>query len=196
MSYQFADHAANVYMIDTNMFDFPNYNAAYLIKGRDLVLIDTGLPNQYEMLRKGIHKHGFSFSDISSIFITHEHPDHCGNVGHIIRENPNVKVFCHPRTSIHLIDPSIEDSKRKQQLLPQMAARFGTMLPVPSSKIQELNDGDSFDLGGGERLKIIFTPGHQPGGLVILAEKNMGLFINDLVGCFLPDADNFFLIFS
>ena len=35
----------------------------------------------------------------------------------------------------------------------------------------------------------MFSPGHQPSGLVIFEEKNKGLFINDLVGSYFPDAD-------
>jgi hypothetical protein len=58
-----------------------------------------------------------------------------------------------------------------------MAARFVEMVPVPPSRIEHLSDGDTFDLGNGERLKIIFSPGHQPSGIVILEEKNKGLFI-------------------
>jgi len=72
---------------------------------------------------------------------------------------------------------------------PQMAARFGEQLPVPSSRIHFLKDGQIFDLGNNIRLRIIFTPGHQPSGLIIFDEKNNGVFINDLVGnCFI-DAD-------
>ena len=70
-----------------------------------------------------------------------------------------------------------------------MIARFGQMEPEPPSQINFLKDGDIFDLGGGERLRIISAPGHQPSGIVIYEEKNKGLFINDLVGLYLSDAD-------
>jgi len=41
---QYSNKADNVYLIDTKMFDFDDYNAAYLVKGKELVLIDTGIP--------------------------------------------------------------------------------------------------------------------------------------------------------
>jgi glyoxylase-like metal-dependent hydrolase (beta-lactamase superfamily II) len=50
-----------------------------------------------------------------------------------------------------------------------------------------LKDGDIFDLGNGEKLQVIFAPGHQPAGIVIYEHKNKGLFINDLVGNYFPD---------
>ena len=63
------------------------------------------------------------------------------------------------------------------------------MEPVSSSRIQHVHDGDVFSLGDDTRLKIILAPGHQPSGIVIYAENNKGLFINDLVGNYLADAD-------
>jgi len=190
----FIERLDNVYVIDTKMCGFDHYMSAYLVEGRDIVLIDTGLPNQTETVFAGIKAHGFSPRDISSIFITHSHPDHCGNVTPLLRESPKAKVYIHPSGLEHLTDPSIESATRKDVLPPEMAARFGEMEAVPISSIQYLNDGDVFDLGNGEKLRIIFAPGHQPDGLVIFEEKNNGLFINDLVGNCFPDADSHYTL--
>jgi glyoxylase-like metal-dependent hydrolase (beta-lactamase superfamily II) len=184
----FVEQLDNIYAVDAKMFGFDHYLSIYLVKGSEIALIDTGMPPQIEAVRAGIKAHGFSASDISSIFITHSHPDHCGNVAPLLRESPKAKVYIHPLGSAELIDPSIDSARRKQVLPPKMAARFGEMEPVPPSRIQNLNDGDVFDLGNGEKLKIIFAPGHQPSGIVLFEEKNQGLFINDLVGNYLADA--------
>lgn len=180
----------NVYVIDTNMFGFPHYQSCYLVQGRELVLIDTGIPSQIDAVRSGIKNHGFSVKDISRIFLTHcEHPDHAGNVGTFIKENPNVSVYINPKGLEYLTHPSIESENRKKVMLPQMAARFGEQTPVPLSRIKFLKDGEVIDIGDGEILKIMFTPGHQPSGLVIFEEKYQGLFIDDLVGNYFSDAD-------
>jgi glyoxylase-like metal-dependent hydrolase (beta-lactamase superfamily II) len=180
----------NVYVIDTNMFGFPHYQSCYLVLGEELVLVDTGLPSQLDSLYSGIEKHGFSINDISKIFLTHcEHPDHAGNVGTLVRDNPNIKVYIHPAGMEYLTDPSIESENRKKVMLPQMAARFGEQLPVPASRIQFVKDGQVFDLGNNVRLRIMFTAGHQPSGLIIFNEKYNGVFINDLVGNYFADAD-------
>jgi glyoxylase-like metal-dependent hydrolase (beta-lactamase superfamily II) len=71
----------------------------------------------------------------------------------------------------------------------KMAARFGTQLPVPTANIEMVKDGDVFDIGDGEKLRLMFTPAHQPSGYVLFEEKNKGLFINDLVGNYFPDCD-------
>ena len=179
----------NIYLIDTKMFGFDKYNAAYLIKGRELALVDTGLPNQLVAVRVGIEAHGFTVSDIAFIFVTHAHMDHCGNVALILKECPNAKVYVHPAGEEILLYPEKVLERLKGQLLPKMVARFGIMEPVPKSRIQLLKDGDRFDLGNGTILKTIFAGGHQPSGLVFFEEKNKGLFINDLVGLYLEDCD-------
>jgi len=185
--------ADNVHLVDTKMFFFDRFNAAYLIRGEETALIDTGVAPSLELVRAGIASHGFSMKDVSYIFVTHEHADHYGNVGPLLRENPHAKVFIHPAGLPFLKDPDGERAKVHSVLPPHMSSRFGTVEPVPLSRIQTLNDGDVVDLGDGEKLRVMFAPGHQPGGTVILAEKHMGLFVNDLVGLNLGDADAAFV---
>ena len=100
----YARQADNVYLIDTKMF-FDQFNAAYLIKGKEVALIDTGIAPSLDVVRAGIASHGFTMSDISHIFVTHEHADHCGNVGPLLRENPAAKVYIHPLGVRYLTDP-------------------------------------------------------------------------------------------
>lgn len=186
--YNYPDRFANVYAIDTHMFGFPRFNAAYIVEGQELALIDTGAPLSLDVVREAIRKHGFSISEISYIFVTHcEHPDHAGNVGSLLKENSKAKVCINPVGTVFLTNPEIEDAKRRSILPPQMAARFGKMVPVPASRIHTLSDGEQVDLGNGEKLRAVFTPGHQPSGMVVYEEKNKGLFINDLCGLYLSE---------
>ena len=88
MDYKYSMRADNIYAIDTKMFGFDRYSSAFLVEGKELALVDTGLPNQLESVREGIKSHGFSISDIAYIFVTHcEHPDHSGNAGTLLRES-------------------------------------------------------------------------------------------------------------
>ncbi|MFC1901469.1 MBL fold metallo-hydrolase [Chloroflexota bacterium] len=181
----------NIYVIDTKMFGLDKYNAAYLVEGKELALIDTGMPEEIEALHNGIKAHGFHVSDISHIFVTHcEHPDHSGNAGALLQENTKAKVYINPIGAEYLTDPATTGARFKADVTSGKIATFEKMVPVPPSRIQYLNDGDVFDLGNGEKLKAIFAPGHQPSGIVILEEKNKGLFINDLVGNYFPEADS------
>jgi len=185
----FLERLNNVYVIDTKMWGFNHYHSAYLVEGKELALIDTGESNQIESVRSGIKAHGFSISDISYIFVTHtEHIDHAGNVAPLLRDCPKANVYINPIGEKALIDPSSTRLKERMSLAIQ--AKVAPVEPVPPSRIRYLNDGDVFNLGNGEALKIIFAPGHQPSGIVLLEEKNKGLFINDLVGNCFTDADS------
>ena len=189
MAYEYSRKADNVHLLDTRMFGFERFQSCYLVAGRELALIDAGVSTSFEVVRAAIEDSGFAIKDIAHIFVTHaEHPDHSGNVGAILKENATAKVYVAPAGLEYLTHPGIESAKRKANLSAQMAARFGEMVPVPRSRIQLLKEGDSFDLGDGEKLKIMMTPGHQPSGIVILQEKSQGLFINDLCGASFPDA--------
>jgi glyoxylase-like metal-dependent hydrolase (beta-lactamase superfamily II) len=185
----FLERVDNVCLIDTKMFGFEKYMSAYIVAGEEIALIDTGLRTQLDAVLAGIKACGFSPGDISRIFVTHSHPDHNGNVAPLLKENPRAKVYVHPLGVEQLIDPSIELVIREKALPPEMHARIGEMEPVSPDRIQVVNDGDVFDLGGGERLTVYYAPGHQPDGIVLYEEKNQGLFINDLVGNYLPDAE-------
>ena len=189
MKHEFAKQAENVFPIDAGMFEFRNYMSVFLVQGRELALIDTGLPDSLENVRAGIQDQGFSVRDIRYIFITHEHHDHSGNLGPLLRENPDIKAYIHPLGANWVMDPTQEAVNRQKNLGSKMAGRFADMEPVPADRLKTFNDGDVFDLGDDVRLKVTFTSGHQPGGVVIMEEKHKGLFINDLVGNCFADCD-------
>ena len=146
----------NIYVIDTMMFGFERYNSAYLVKGKELALIDTCLPTKTDVLISGIKAHGFAVSDISYIFITHcEHRDHSGSVAPILRESPGASVYINPLGLEYLTNPAIEKQQYTEAPAPEFVARqlAGTE-PVPPDRIILLKDGDVFDLGENERLRI------------------------------------------
>lgn len=179
----------NVYVIDTKMFGFTGWCSAFLVAGKELALIDTGPPTSAQFVRNGIKDYGFALEDISYVFITHHHFDHCGSAGILLQEMPETKVLVHPRVAKHLIDPSIMNENIKRDTGSKMASRFGELLPIPSSRVQPLNDGDTIDLGDNEKLKVIFTPGHAFSEIAIYDEKNKGLFIGDAPGIYFAEED-------
>jgi glyoxylase-like metal-dependent hydrolase (beta-lactamase superfamily II) len=186
----FTESYNNIFAIDTKMFGFKNYQSCYLIVSDEIVLVDAGIPSQLQTFYNALHSCGYSIQDVSRIIITHcEHPDHAGNAGAFVLENPNIKVYINPVGLEYLTVPSIERDERKKIMNPQTAARFGIQKPVPEENIFFLEDGEIIDIGSGQKLKIMFTPAHQPSGLVIFDEKNKGLFINDLIGNYFSDID-------
>ena len=178
----------NVYAIDSMMFGYRHYASCYLIKGKELAMVDTGMPERLDDVLAGIKANGFRVEDITKIFVTHcEHPDHSGNVASILELAPNAKVYCNPIGEKNLLDPGIQHRERMKTLPPEMWARFVLPKPTPKEKIVHLNDGDTFDLGDDVKLKIKIINFHQPSGLVVYDLKNNGLFCNDLTGNYFAD---------
>lgn len=195
MTFTYADEADNVHLIDTHMFGFDRFQSCYLIKGKEIALVDCGVPTSIEYVRNGIQKHGVAIEDIDHLVISHcEHPDHSGNAGVLLQQNTHAKVYINPIGLGYMTNPEIESAQRKAVLPPEMAARFGEMVPVPEDRIRLLKDEEVIDLGDGQTLRAFFTPGHQPSGTVLYDEKNHGLFINDLIGMYLADADFTFIL--
>jgi len=193
MAYRNLEEIDNIRLLDNNFLGFPRYGAAYVVRGTDkTALIDTGDPNQLEAVRSEMARAGVTMKDIDYIFITHEHSDHGGNAGYLATENPDIKIYINPLGEEFLTHPEIGADERRRILPPGMADRFGKMRPVDPGQLHFLKDGEEFDLGG-DTLKVIFTPGHQPGGLVIEESKNKLLFINDLAGMYLAEYDVSFI---
>ena len=183
----------NIYCVDGKMRGFDKYMSLYVVKGKEIALVDTGERMRFEQVKAQIEALGFALKDIKYIFITHGHQDHAGNAAPLIREMPDAKVYAHPACKQRLTNPGSIDWKAI--FSPDVLKRITMdMEPVPEDRIVYVNDGDKFDLGDGEVLTIKYTAGHQPTGLVIFESKNNGVFINDLVGnCFL-DADSQYIL--
>jgi glyoxylase-like metal-dependent hydrolase (beta-lactamase superfamily II) len=193
-----AKQVNNIYVIDTNFAGrHDHYMSAYLVKGDKLALIDAGQPPQLEVVRAEIRAHGFSVSDIDYIFVTHcEHPDHAGNVAPLLQEAPKAVALINPVGMEALTAPDKVDWSKKvaPEFLSQQMSVVRGWQPVPPSRIRSLKDGETIDLGDGEKLTVKFTHAHQPSGLVLFEEKNHGLFIGDAIGNCFMDANSHYLL--
>ena len=59
-----------------------NGNVYVVINGKELTLIDTGLPRNAKKILNYIQELGYQPSDISTIILTHFHLDHVGSALH------------------------------------------------------------------------------------------------------------------
>lgn len=61
-------------------------NCIYIGSDNTHILIDDGISRK--RVQEGLNKIGLDIADISAIFITHEHSDHIGGLGVLLRKNP------------------------------------------------------------------------------------------------------------
>jgi len=50
-----------------------------IISGQHIIIVDSGLQGEEELIRRELAKLGIEPDEVKSIVNTHSHPDHCGN---------------------------------------------------------------------------------------------------------------------
>ncbi len=135
--------------------------------GNRLVLIDTGIGNKQsekffsfyylhgdDTLEKSLKKYGFSFSDITDVFLTHLHFDHCGGAVSYdrIKERyyctfPNATYWSHSKHWQWAIEPN---AREKASFLKE------NILPIQESAQLKFVDQSQYDLP----FKYIDVYGH------------------------------------
>ncbi|MCL1827941.1 MAG: MBL fold metallo-hydrolase [Oscillospiraceae bacterium] len=150
----------------------------------ELVLIDTALPGQTELLKETIEQAGFAFEKITKVIITHQDTDHIGSAA--VLAGSGVKILAHEyeipyiqgdKTPVRIT----ETEKRLNELSDEERAFFEKMKAGVSNFYvrvdRPLKDGERLDICGG--IKVIHTPGHMPGHIALLLEKSKILVAGD-----------------
>jgi len=127
---------------------------------RDGVLIDPG--DETERLLELVQREGVT---IRALLLTHGHVDHVMRAQEV-KEALGVPLYAHPN-DMELI-----------QAAPQQAAFFG-LEPGPVAVVDgELKEGVDFRAGS-LTFKVLHTPGHSPGGVVLVCGNTA--FVGDTI---------------
>lgn len=152
------------------------------------VLIDVGMPGNFEQIHKAINEMGVSLDQLKAVILTHHDIDHIGSLPPLLKEsNGNIEVYAH-----ELEKPYIEGD------LPPMKANLESMawqleplsqeerLKVvhdmltnfPKSKVDHtLIDRQIIPYCGG--IQVIFTPGHTTGHICLYLMQSKTLVVGD-----------------
>ena len=122
-----------------------------------LILIDTGIGNKQnekffsfyylhgdDSLEKSLNKHGFTYTDITDVFLTHLHFDHCGGAISFKRSKeyyyptfPNATYWSHSKHWDWAIHPN---AREKASFLKE------NILPIQESGQLKFVDKDTYNL--------------------------------------------------
>lgn len=155
------------------------YVNAYLIDGDEgVTLVDTLLPKKEGAIAQALTGIGRSISDVSAIVLTHSHADHAGSAA-AVKEASGAAVYA------SVGDAAAVRGEEKTPP-PPMADRFPflkpiiRLLPAPAPVAVEHEIGEGIGGQLPEDLKVIDTPGHTPGHVSYLLEREGGLlFVGD-----------------
>lgn len=149
--------------------NLPNGNQmpvhAALLWGTDhLVLVDTGVPGQLDVIREGLEQAGFSLEQLTHVIITHQDRDHIGSLPELIRAKAGkLDVLAHEAGIPYLAGE-----------IPLIKSGI-TAEPVKLDRA--LRDGDELPFGGG--LLVMYTPGHTPDHISLYHPSSKTLISGD-----------------
>ncbi|MGI0149967.1 MAG: MBL fold metallo-hydrolase, partial [Thermoplasmata archaeon] len=137
------------------------YATTTLLVDDRLVLIDTSADADAGKVMDYLSRIQVKPKDLSTIFITHTHPDHVGGLAAIKHGSP-------AKVAAHRIEADFVARKRVYDGPPGVQRHPGTPVDVL------LDDGQKHD-----GLLVIFTPGHTRGSISLLDPSRSLLIAGD-----------------
>ncbi|MBC8003473.1 MAG: MBL fold metallo-hydrolase [Opitutaceae bacterium] len=148
--------------------------AVYLVETSEgLVMIDSGLDSNADSVKRQVAKLGFDLADLKAILITHVHADHSLGAAHL-RELTHAKIYS-GRADAEMLRSA--DSREA------FFSTFDMPNPIHATPVDVELDGGEEIAFAETRFSVIATPGHTPGGLCYLLERDglRVLFTGDVI---------------
>jgi len=162
-----------------------NLTCPLIMKGRDAVLVDTGIGNRLKDVERKIFGHedgwlldglsalGMEPGDITHVVLSHLHFDHCG--GMVRRRASDGFAASFPRARYFIQRGEIDMVTGSSNERIRAAYRHATECLEPISKLMEPIAGDTAVIAGVEAL---VTGGHTSDHQVVLVREGQDAFIH------------------
>ena len=165
--------APGLWRVPTVPWDLIN---SFLIRAEDgsITLVDTGLKTAPARVVAALTEIGSGPSDVTTIVLTHAHPDHAGGAADLSRRTGR-GITVHAEDAEYVrtgSSPSRDESFRLGRLL--MRTPGAESAPVART----MSDGELLD---GSELRVHHTPGHTPGHCSLLHEPSGTLITGDAI---------------
>jgi glyoxylase-like metal-dependent hydrolase (beta-lactamase superfamily II) len=146
---------------------------SYILCGKKLCLIDTGVSTTSSMLQDYLKNLEQSPGQVSLVLLTHAHPDHIGGCL-AIKKSSSTSFYAHSADK-----PWIEDVEKQYRERPVLNFFELVEGPVPVSR--DLKEGDTLSWDKGKTIRVLETPGHSLGSISFFFEEEGALFSGDAV---------------
>jgi hydroxyacylglutathione hydrolase len=144
---------------------------AYPIYGKRIGLIDSGVAASHNIIFDYLRQTGRSPKEIATLVLTHSHPDHIGGAYEVVAGSG-----C--QVAAHIEDkPWIEDIESQFRARPVL--NFHSLVENSVKVDVVLQDDGDLELGEGQILKVLHTPGHSKGSISLFFPDDGALFTGD-----------------
>jgi len=178
----------HLYLIDVETARMKNFIASYILKGKQVAIVETGPTSSIPNLISALRKLNVKLEDVAYVAVSHIHLDHAGGVGSLVKHLPKAKVIVHQRGAPHLANPE-KLWQQSKEALGNINEMYGRPEPVPEERIIAATDSMTFDVGNGVKLIVVETVGHASHHLSYYEPLSKGIFPGDAAGIYLNESD-------
>jgi glyoxylase-like metal-dependent hydrolase (beta-lactamase superfamily II) len=151
---------------------------AFLVEGDDgFTLVDVGWAKAPRVLLDAVADQGRKPADIRRIVLTHAHPDHVKGAAEL-RRRTGAHILIH-EADAHWLQNGRVPSGGRSGALGRTIDRLPLLHWSPVEPDDVLYDGDHID--GSAGLRVIHTPGHTPGHIVLHHEPSHTVLVGDAI---------------
>ena len=178
----------HLYQIDVETAGIKNFIASYVLKGKQVAMVETGPTSSMPNLLSCLKELNVKPKNVAYIAVSHIHLDHGGGVGTLLKYLPKAKVIVHPRGAPHLANPE-KLWQQAKEVMGSIAEIYGKPEPVPEERLIAATDGMTVNIGNDVSLKVVETLGHASHHLSYYEPLNEGIFPGDAAGIYLNEID-------
>jgi glyoxylase-like metal-dependent hydrolase (beta-lactamase superfamily II) len=171
--------ADGIYRLEERVDGVNAVFAVYFIKDGDGAIVEPGPAVLVPDIQEAAKELGLSRPEY--IIPTHIHLDHAGGLGKLAEVFPATRIVVNRQGAKHIVEPSRLIKSTRMAFGDDFESIYGSILPVPSSRLKVVRDGERLKVGSRELL-IIHTPGHAAHHIAIFDTKTKGLFCGEALG--------------
>jgi glyoxylase-like metal-dependent hydrolase (beta-lactamase superfamily II) len=176
----------NTYLIDGHDLGMAERTGAYVLKERDVTLIETSASPSIPYILKGLNDLEIAPEAVKYVIVTHIHLDHSGGAGLLLEHCPNAKVVVHPKGARHLVDPTKLIASAKAVYGDKFNSLFDPILPIAEDRILIKGHQETLEIGENCSLTFYDSPGHANHHFSIYHPNVAGVFVGDTAGIYYP----------
>lgn len=188
-----------IYQHDANYCRIKQFSALYLLKANngEAALVDSGTPQNFSAIQAFLNKNGIHKNQLRSIFLTHSHLDHSGNISLFARHYPNIKIYTHPLTARVLNNPELIVKRMAESMNGKYESEFYNDVQKVSKRFFiPIYNEMQISFGENQYIYAFYTPGHSKDHLSFYEPLTKTLFTGDAIGQIYPFISTKIPVFS